>query len=100
MDSTERSSSSWRSCSTPVLDQMAPSLYMPGQPPPQKLVPRIASVMISMRFHFKLAALSLVGMVSIFCQLTAGAALDKPADYAALSAAICPIVYPLDQLPT
>ncbi len=44
--------------------------------------------------------MSLAGIVFIFCQFTAGAALDKPADDAALSAAMCPIVFPLDQFPT
>jgi hypothetical protein len=56
--------------------------------------------MTSMSLHGKIAVTSLAAMVFIFCRLTTGAALDKPADDAALSAAICPIVYPLDQLPT
>jgi hypothetical protein len=73
---------------------------MPGRPPSPKLFWVITPVMISTRFHFKLAAMSLVVMVFIFCQLPAGVALDKPADDTALSAAICPIVYPLDQFPT
>jgi len=57
-------------------------------------------VLISMRFHFKLAVMSLAGIVSIFYQIPAGAAPDSSADDTALSAAVCPIVYPLDQFPT
>jgi hypothetical protein len=56
--------------------------------------------MISMKFYSKMVAISLAGMISLFCQFTAGAALEKPAEDATLSAAICPIVYPLDQFPT
>jgi hypothetical protein len=56
--------------------------------------------MISMRLNCKMAAMSLAGMVFIFCQLTSAAALDKPADDAALPGALCPIVFPLDQFPT
>jgi len=53
-----------------------------------------------MRIHFKIAAIFLAGMVSVFCQFAAGAPLDTFANNAALAAAICPIVYPLDQFPT
>jgi outer membrane biosynthesis protein TonB len=56
--------------------------------------------MTSIRFHFKTVAMSLAGIVLIFCQLVTGAALDKSDDETALSAAVCPIVYPLDQFPT
>ncbi len=73
---------------------------MPGQPTSPMLFRGITSIVISTRSHFKLAAMSLASMVVIFCQLTTGAALDKPAGNAALWAAICPIVYPLDQFPT
>jgi outer membrane biosynthesis protein TonB len=56
--------------------------------------------MILLRIHSKLAAMSLAVLTFIFCQFPAAAAPGTPADETALSAAICPIVYPLDQFPT
>jgi hypothetical protein len=56
--------------------------------------------MISLRSDCKMAFMLIAGLVFIFCQHTAGAALDNPADEGALIAAMCPIVFPLDQFPT
>jgi len=56
--------------------------------------------MISTKLHCKILTGSLAVIVFSFCQLLSGAALDKPVDDAALSAAMCPIVLPLDQFPT
>jgi hypothetical protein len=50
-----------------------------------------------MRLSRKLAALTLVTLACLRCCVTASAA---PGDDAALSSAICPIVYPVDQSPS
>ena len=56
--------------------------------------------MIPTRSQGKMIAISLAAIVVIFCRPAGAAASENPADDAALAAAICPVVYPLDQFPT
>jgi hypothetical protein len=53
-----------------------------------------------MTLHPKLRAKALAVLAFIFWPLAMHAASDKPADDSALSAAICQIVYPVDQSPS
>jgi TonB family protein len=48
----------------------------------------------------KLAIMVLAAIATFCCSLTATGATDPPADDSAISSAICPIVYPVDQTPT
>jgi hypothetical protein len=59
-------------------------------------------VLINLRqkFHFGMVAISLAAMVVVFCGHAAAAQIDRPAGDAGISAAICPIVFPLDAFPT
>jgi len=53
-----------------------------------------------MGLNRKLAAPTLAALACLACCLSASAAAATPADDAALSTAICPIVYPVDQSPS
>jgi TonB family protein len=52
-----------------------------------------------MKLRLKTIAQVLAAMVCFLCHPATIGAQDKPADDSALSAAICPIVYPVDQIP-
>ncbi len=61
----------------------------------------VNGAMPRIRFDNKIATASLIAFVfAVFGQLLAHAAPDKLAGDPALSAALCPIVYPLDQFPS
>jgi outer membrane biosynthesis protein TonB len=56
--------------------------------------------MTSIRVPFNLAAMPVVSLFLLICHLTSGSAFAKMPSESALVAAVCPVVYPLDQLPT
>jgi hypothetical protein len=56
--------------------------------------------MLRIRLNYRMVAVSLAAVTLIFCGLISNAQSAQPSDETKLSAAICPIVYPLDQFPS
>jgi len=62
--------------------------------------PGAGAVTIRIRLNHEMAAISVVAISLFFCWLITDAKSGQLSDDAELSAAICPIVYPLDQFPS